>query len=416
MKALNVYYQGSTKPMLFGRLAVDGRKIQFEKDADFSLVERNLSPFNIKDIQTLQAGQPTPFKGLHGVFNDSLPDGWGMRLMNSEFAKSGMSEQEITPLTRLAYMGDRTMGALTYEPDIDKYAELEKGKQVDLIAMANNAIEVYRGETEEVINELRVNGGSPGGARPKVAIGLDIRNGMAISGADELPPNFEHWIVKFPTSKNPEDRYEGVIEYVFSAAARKCNIPFPETTLIRSENTLGYFAIKRFDRNHNQRIHMHSLSGLGYIDIRSDHVEYHSLIGVTKDITKNQKFSLQIFKQMVFNIIAGNRDDHAKNFSFLMSDDGVWSLSPAYDINFHEGINGHHSIYVNGEGLNITLKDVEAVGEKANLKKSEIKHIIDEIADVLSHWEDDAKSQGVPNTMTKNIQGYINKKIKTLSI
>lgn len=419
MKVISIYYHryANTEPVFVGRLVHDEGLAHFEYDTSFLTLDLNLSPFKLEMHGLLQSAPSHPFSGLHGLFNDSLPDGWGMYLMDKDFKKKGLTLDKINPIDRLIYMGSRAMGALSYLPDDGSqfYWPFSKAKSepLNLNQLAKESINLYTGEIDEVLSHLAINGTPSGGARPKVLLG--IKDNKTISGAYDLPASFEHWLAKFPTGTNAEHKAEGAIEYLYSIMARQTGIDFPETKLVAGENDNAYFLIKRFDRAEgNKRIHMQTLAGLVNADFRVADFDYNRLLKVCSAITKSHKEVTQLFKRMLFNVMSGNRDDHTKNFSFLMDDKGVWRNSPAYDFTFNRGINGEHSMLVGKSGKNITKDDIALLAKTASLKNKEVKRMIDEVAEGLSVWQNEALNHNIPKSSIIEISDYIEKQRKLL--
>jgi serine/threonine-protein kinase HipA len=408
MRVISVYYHrySNTEPVFVGRLVHDEGLSHFEYDAGFLVLGLNISPFKLEMHGLLQSAPSHPFSGLHGLFNDSLPDGWGMYLMDKDFKNHGISLDDIYPIDRLAYMGSRAMGALSYLPDDGNKFHSNNGEHLNLNQLAKESINLYTGEIDEVLSHLAINGTPSGGARPKVLLGLKGKE--TISGAYDLPEDFEHWLAKFPTGKNAEDKAEGAIEYIYSIMARQAGIDFPETKLVAGENGNAYFLIKRFDRAEgNKRIHMQTLAGLVNADFRVADFDYDRLLKVCSAITKSHKEVTQLFKRMLFNVMSGNRDDHTKNFSFLMDDNGIWHNSPAYDFTFNRGINGEHSMLVGKSGKNITQDDIALLAKTASLKNKEVQYMIDEVSEELSSWTNEALNYNIPKSRVIEISDYM---------
>jgi serine/threonine-protein kinase HipA len=405
-----------------GRLAYDNNATYFEYFQSFLKYNLNLSPFNLEFNTQLQKGKPTPFSGLHGVFSDSLPDGWGMRLMDRAIRegqfKGNKSLSEINPIDRLAYMGNRAMGALSYQPDTGA-SKQKQTLPLDISDLAEESLVVYQGSAEAVTNKLYVAGGSPGGARPKATIGINFEgeNFTAISGEADLPKGYEHWLVKFPTADTPEAQAEGSIEYIYSIMARNAGINFPPTLLINSRHNFPYFACKRFDRGpNNTRIHMHTLAGLIDADFRVCDADYEHLLKVTQVLTKNQADVTEAFRRMIFNVLVGNRDDHTKNFSFLMNAKGQWRLSPAYDITYNIGPAGEHSMSIAGKGKDITLEEINQLASLFSISKTDVNAITKKLIEAVSHWPLLADQYGIPQGLKNEITNYIENQSSRLSL
>jgi len=429
MMPLKVIYHHPVKGEInVGRIVYEKRIGLFEYDASFLALNLPLSPFNLPLVSGLQRGNATPFNGLQGVFSDSLPDGWGMRLMDrairegrlSVEGKQNRSLAEVTPVERLAYVGSRCMGALSYQPDTGNRDE-HSGDEISIAELASESLVVFRGGIEQVAQELYITGGSPGGARPKATIGLQFHNAnsrivsSAISGAEDLPVGYEHWLVKFPTNTDVEARAEGTVEYIYSILARDAGINFPETLLIPADDVFGYFCCKRFDRQvGNVRVHMHTLAGLIDADFRVCDADYEHLLQVTTHLTKNHQDCLEAVRRMIFNVVVGNRDDHTKNFSFLMDGEGQWRLSPAYDITFNAGPGGEHSMTIAGQGRNITLLAINSLAERFSISKKDVQLIVDDIAKAVAQWPILARDYQVPENMITEVYDYMNAQLLSL--
>jgi len=196
---------------------------------------------------------------------------------------------------------------------------------------------------------------------------------------------------------------------------RNAGINFPETKLIAGKNDNAYFLIKRFDRAEgNKRIHMQTLAGLVNADFRVADFDYDRLLKVCSAITRSHKEVTQLFKRMLFNVMSGNRDDHTKNFSFLMDENGIWRNSPAYDFTFNRGINGEHSMLVGKSGKNITQDDIAFLAKTASLKNKEVQHMINEVSEQLSSWKNEALNYNIPKSRVLEISNYMGKQRRRL--
>ena len=260
---------------------------------------------------------------------------------------------EITPLTRLAIVGKSGMGALTYEPE----APLEQGiTGTDLDELALECQKILHSEYSDKLDELYRLGGTSGGARPKIMTNIDG----------------EEWIIKFPAHVDAQNT--GKMEYDYSQCAKKCGIIMTDTKLFPSGECDGYFGTKRFDRVITQkgveRKHMITAAALLEIDFNQPCMDYHSLMKMTKILTRDNKQDVEnMFRRMCFNVFAHNRDDHAKNFTFIYEEGKGWRLSPAYDLTYSNTYYGEHTTMVDGDGKNPGLKELVAVGMKAGLGK-----------------------------------------------
>lgn len=387
-----------------GRLAIRDGIIYFEYDNTF--LERNLeiSPIKFPLQRGLIELPRTPFEGLAGVFNDSLPDGWGRLLFDRMLRAEDILPNDVTPLDRLAYVGLNGMGALVYEAD--ESPEINDDK-IDLDFLASQTEQVLEGESGEVINELLALNGSSAGARPKALIGVDSERKNISHGAGDLKDDFEHWIVKFPNTQDGND--SGVVEYIYSIMAENAGLEMPATHLFPSQKGSGYFAVKRFDRDKNKRFHMHTVSGLIHSNFRFPSHDYEDLLAITNVITKDIREVEKMFRLAVFNVMAHNRDDHAKNFSFLMDGFGEWKLSPAYDLTFSNGPGGEQSAMVMGEGRNIKRRHLEKLGLEAKLSKEFIEEVIQQTNLALGNWKNLAKEYDVNKENIQMIEKRISK-------
>ena len=328
----------------------------------------SISPFSLPLRKGIQTARITPFDGLFGVFEDSLPDGWGRLLVDRMLRREGERPEEISPLQRLAIVGSSGMGALEYQPAFEWTSE---EVQEDFDRLAGECRKILQSEEPDDLDILFQLGGSSGGARPKVLLQIDG----------------EEWIVKFPSSYDPE--MIGLMEYEYTLCAKECGIEVPEVRLFPSANCAGYFGCQRFDRRQEdgwvRKIHMASVSALLEVSHRIPALDYTSLMALTWQLTKDTQEVEKMYRLMCFNVFAHNRDDHSNNFSFLC-ENGVWRLAPAYDLTYSSSIGGEHATTVFGEGRNPSVEDLLKVGQKAGMKEkkrrrqiaSEIKQIVQE--------------------------------------
>jgi len=387
-----------------GRLAINNRQIYFQYHDSFIEQNLNISPFHLPLKSGVFSFDYRLFEGLGGVFNDSLPDGWG-RLLFDRFARSfGILPSDITPLDRLTHVGLSGLGALVYEPD---HSTNENSDKINLDKLAKQTQEVLDGASDEVLQDLLALNGSSAGARPKALIGLNNDRKNIIHGAHDLPEGYAPWIVKFSNAQDGTDA--GAIEYVYALMARKAGISMPDAHLFEAKKGAGYFAVKRFDRNGKERFHMHTACGLLHSDFRVPSLDYEDLIALTSALTKDAREIEKLYQLAVFNVLAHNRDDHSKNFSFLMNQKGEWKLSPAYDLTFSSGPRGEQSTMVMGEGRNPSVNHLVKLGQKAKIAKTRIAEIIDQTQTALTNWEILAKEYGVSADNIRLIGKRINR-------
>lgn len=364
-----------------GTLALsNSKKVVFEYDKEWLKDGFSISPFSLPLKDGIFVPAKDYFQGLFGIFSDSLPDAWGNILLNRLIRKYGYNPDEISILDKLAIIGNSGMGALTYEPEIQLYNEQI---EIDLDKIAKECELVLTTEYSDNLDNLFKLGGSSGGARPKILTTI----------------NNEDWIIKFPAPS--DDRNIGLMEYEYSLCAKECGIRMEETRLFESKVSNGYFGTKRFDRKNEKsdtkRIHMASAASLLEIDYRQPSIDYHTLMKLTKILTKNNEKEIeQLFKIACFNVFAHNRDDHTKNFTYLYDETNKkWHLSPAYDMTYSTTYYGEHTTSVDGNGINPGRKELLNVGLQAGMKKKNCEEIINDIE----------------NKVNKQLKKYLNKSV-----
>lgn len=331
----------------------------FEYDPAYLASGVSISPFNLPLKSGVFVAKRIPFNGGFGVFDDSLPDGWGNLILDRYLKSKGIDSTKLTLLQRLALVGSTGRGALEYRPDYSKSTTDEIINFDNLATEAEKVLTTdYNGETLDTLYKY---GGSSGGARPKVFVKIDGKE----------------WLVKFKATMDPDNI--GKIEYNYSLLAKKCGINMPETKLFEEK----YFGVERFDRSHSGKIHTVSAAGLLNANYREPSLDYEALLKLCHVLTRNMEEVYALFRLMAFNVAIKNRDDHAKNFSFQLINN-EWKLSPAYDLLPSAGFNGYHTTTVNGNG-EPTIKDMLVVGEKTGLNKHRANEIIQEINELVSN-------------------------------
>ena len=322
-----------------------------------------ISPFSLPIRADVFVPRDVHFGGLFGVFADSLPDAWGQLLMNRMLRHHGKDPAQVGQLERLAIIGESGMGALTYHPAQGNWRQASIG---DLDSLAADCQRLLNHEETGDADALFAMAGSSGGARPKVMT--------------------DEWIIKFPAST--EDPESGTMEKAYMDCAADCGILVPEHTMMPSRRCGGYFAVKRFDRMRQpdeslRRVHMLTAAAILELDWRTPCLDYHTLMKLTKILCRDRAEEVeQMFRRMCFNVFAHNRDDHAKNFSFIYDEKKVqWHLSPAYDLTWSTTYYGEHTTTVDGNGRDPGLKEIVAVGTKAGLTAARCRRIAGEIKD-----------------------------------
>lgn len=365
-----------------------------------SFIEQGIeiSPYMLPLKRGVTSFDSRLFEGLPGVCNDSLPDGWGRLLFDRFVLSIGVLPNQVSPLDRLAVVPIYSIGELVYEPEVNTTIQIGP---IHLDCLASQVQEVLQGSSLEVLQELIALNGSSAGARPKALIGVSKSKKEIISIVDSIKEGFEPWLVKFPNSQDGVDA--GVIEYVYALMAKNSGINMADVHLFPASEGPGYFATKRFDRDGTKRFHMHTACGLLHADFRIPTLDYQDLLTLTYNLTRDIREVEKMYRLSVFNVLAHNRDDHSKNFSFLMDEKGQWKLSPSYDLTFSAGPGGEQSTMVMGEGKNPSIKHLITLGHEANLATSRINEIIDQTHSSLHQWEHLANEYGVSELMKKVI-------------
>lgn len=384
---VHVYYHGAASKQLMGRLLLKNRQIFFEYDANFIKTGLELSPFQLPLKTGVIASSDRTFEGLFGVFNDSLPDGWGRLLLDRKLTNAGLNPGTFSPLDRLCFVGNSGMGALIYEPE-NPNSKLNLPTDLDEI---DYEIKATLDESNAYVDDLIILGGSSAGVRPKVLLNIDN----------------EDWLIKFRATLDPKDI--STIEYAYHQMATDAGLVVPEAKIFPSRKGLGFFGVKRFDRKDNERIHMHTVAGLLHSDHRHPQLDYEIIMKATLYLTRNMEQCEIQFRNAVFNVLSHNRDDHSKNFSFLMDANGTWTVSPAYDLTFSSGPAGEHSTMIMGEGKNPTLEHLLKLATIGNIKQFKALNIIHQVLNATQKWKEFASNAGVSKLQTKNIANGLTK-------
>jgi serine/threonine-protein kinase HipA len=327
------------------------------------------------------------YLGLPPMIADSLPDKWGHSLFKAWLRDHQISTKSVTPVDHLAFIGNRAMGALEYEPaqklgdDSVFSVNIEQLYQFAKQVLNEREATVLNAENSILWQDLIKISSSPGGKRPKAIVAINKSNGEIISGQGCIPNGFEHFILKYDdNSSYPMAK----LEYVYYQMALDAGINMMPSEL-RSYGTVTHFLTQRFDRNGNNRRHTQTLAAMSP---RSD--SYEESFGVIRKLNLPYEDSRQQFLRMVFNVLARNVDDHSKNFSFCMSSDGAWRLSPAYDLTYSVDISApaymnRHSFTVNGKNQDITRKDLEVVAQQNDIH--DYKNLIESVCKAVAKFK-----------------------------
>jgi serine/threonine-protein kinase HipA len=254
-----------------------------------------------------------------------------------------------------------------------------------------------------VLPQLLRAGGSPGGARPKVLVG--VSGDSILSGEDDLPPGYTAWIVKFPARQDSPDAGPG--ELAYSLMAREAGLAMPPARLFETARGERFFGVERFDRQGDHRYHVHTFGNLIHSNFRIPSCDYRQLLEVTRILTRDHQAVLECYRRMVFNVLTHNRDDHVKNFAFRMTDAGDWKLAPAYDLVFAEGPGGEHTMTIAGEGRAPARRHLLRLAAPAGIADRDAESILDEVAAAATRWRVHARHTGVSPKSTKVVEKAI---------
>ncbi|KWD07672.1 toxin HipA [Burkholderia ubonensis] len=386
LEQVDVYYNGWGEHWRWGTLvsttAITGRPlIVFEYSDEARDRGLELSSYTLPlNGPKLRRNFPPHQLALPGPVYDSLPDGWGMLLMDRLFKRRGLNPARIGPLERLAYIGNNAMGALSFEPVAPEGQAPEE--DIPLDRLAAEVREVLQGEGGEFLQTLLRVGGSPQGARPKVLVYRDPRTGAFTTAA---MPGFEAWLIKFPAKE--EHAEVCAIEIVYAECLRMCGIQTPDTLHFSLPNGLAAFATRRFDRHDGLRVPMQSLAAFTGADYKTaGTLDYVNFLRATQICTNDLREKALAYERAVFNVTFNNRDDHPKNFAYVMSPSGEWKLAPAYDVTFCEGPGGYHQMDVMGEALAIDRQAMLSLADEAEISADVAGGIIDRFCDVASQF------------------------------
>ena len=395
--------------------------IRFEYEQSFLDTNLNLSPLKLPFTrETYINNDEKYFQTLAGVFFDSLPDKFGTKVMQLYYESKGRSVHDLTVLQKLIYIGNTGMGALEYEPSETFSDKFESIEPLEIKELYESTRKIVKGEGKQTIKEILTLMGSSiqaGGARPKATVGWN-RDKNIITNSRVKDNDYEQWLVKFDSVDDnniPTDFTK--LEYVYMSMAKECDINIPEIDLIK-DNNLNHFAIKRFDRDGSSKIHMHSLASMVHVDFNEPlHYSYDETMRVVRFITKDVRAVEEFYKRAVFNVLARNQDDHAKNTSFLMNKQGDWSLSPAYDITYANGnhYTKNHQMSIVGKVNNFVREDLIALATNAGLKQSKAVKIIDNTTIVVLSFFQKAVDIGIREDLIKLIIRNLDERIKSIS-
>jgi serine/threonine-protein kinase HipA len=395
----------------------------FEFNPEFSKLGLDLAPLtmpvNKPRIFSFGTLSKDTYLGLPGLLADALPDAYGKALLDRWLATIGRAF--ANPVERLCYQGNRSMGALEFRPAQDNY--LENGSAIEISSLVDIAKQVLHSREklqvnlndnsyEALVNIIRV-GTSAGGARAKAVIAYNETTGDVRSGQIDAPKGYMHWLLKLDgvTNKSLGDpTHYGLIEYIYYLMAKSAGIEISESRLLE-ENGRAHFMTQRFDRiNGNEKLHTQTLCGLAHFDYKLLRAySYEQLFQVMRQLQLPYSQAEQMYRRMVFNVIARNQDDHTKNTSFVMNRSGEWSLSPAYDVSWAYNPKGEwtsqHQMSICNKWSDITQEDLTDFAKKINIKRP--IEIIEQVADAVSRWHLLATKYRIPKALSQSIESTL---------
>jgi serine/threonine-protein kinase HipA len=384
----------------------------FEYDPKFKQLGWDLAPlkmpvsgsrnqFSFPELRKDKNSEYDPFKGLPGLLADALPDKYGNQLINLWLAQQGRPQDSMNPVEMLCFIGTRGMGALEFEPAVLKETKRAFSIEIDsLVATAKKMLEIREAfttnlnkEEEQAVLEILKIGTSAGGARPKAVIAWNEKTGEVKSGQTKAPRGFEHWLIKLDGLSDVQlgsSHGYGRVEMAYYNMAKACGIAIMPSRLLE-ENGRAHFMTKRFDREGGEvKHHVQTFCALKHFDYNLvNSFSYEQLFQCMRELKLTYADAEQMFRRMVFNVIARNCDDHTKNFSFLLKQGGKWELAPAYDLchAFRPGSEwvSQHALSINGKRKDINKADLLVIGESIRCKKA--SEIVDEMNDIVNQWK-----------------------------
>jgi len=411
-----------------GTMLMHAGRVYFEYDPAFKTLGLEISPLKLH-TQKIGGAYTNPdaadlYHGMYGVFFQSLPDKHGMPFIDRYFENKGFSAGSVTLLQKLTFIADRGMGAIEYRPK-----EHQEGADLHRALRAKELRQEMRNVLQNDIQSMKIkdfmniiNNASPvGGARPKMLIAYNRESGVIHANGSELEHGFVRSIVKFDESyPDLAGRSKSIgltkLEYLHMLLARECGITIPDMRLIEEDGE-HHLIFKRYDRDENdEKHHVCSAAGLLHKDIRiPQSMSYEELLKLTNFLCKSQADVEQMYLRMVFNALACNVDDHAKNFEFIMDKEGVWHLAPAYDVTYSKGLLKEHLTTINGKSSDFTIEDFLFVAKKNLIDEKSARRIIESVVASLGNYEKRARALGIEASEAVKIGSEIDALCRRLS-
>lgn len=392
-----------------------------------------------RKIHTFQSISQKSFKGVAGIFADSLPDKFGNQLIDLFMAQKQISSDEITTLDRLLYVGNRAMGALEYHP-AEIFDKIDSNNTALNIKELSELASMVSSNKKTLVNKISATenfkqalklikiGSSAGGARSKAVVAKSA-NGIFFDGSEIYDNNYSYWILKFDSDNNSDrdstdPKGMPKIEYIYSLIAKECGINIPETDYIIDGNNF-HFLIERFDRIkvkkkdksiRTEKLHYASWAGLTHSDRDSTGTySYEQLILCARQLGLGQDSVLELYRRAVFNIVGRNQDDHTKNFGFLMNKNAEWSLSPAFDMTFAYDPTGRwtrvHQIMLNGKQDLFKIEDLVEFGKYCNLNERKSREIVARTVEAFMKFDEYASEYGLSDELREFVLGSLRTEI-----
>lgn len=400
---LTARFRGLPGSPEIGALASDARgRIYFEYSSSWPDHRVELSPLHLPLGTTGPiTSSDREFSPLFGLFDDSMPDWWGQRIMRRHFSEMNIPWNQVTPLEKLACQGAFGIGALAYEPDLSpgSFREVITTEVVELVTAARSLVE---DEPSTLLPALVRGGLSPGGAQPKALVAFDENFDRVVAGGGSLPEGFTPWMVKFQL--DPDDPI-GIEEHAITRMAAAAGIRVPETRLFPTPDGLTHFIGRRFDRaSTGLPLHLHSYAGLTHTPPR-EMIDYTDIMDLTRQLTLHEAEVEEVFARTVFNVGIANDDDHSRNHAFLWSPEDEWRVSPAYDLtrtSFPLG-SGFRAAGILGRSSGLGLSDLRKLAHEQSIRKPET--IIERVLDAIRRWPEFATEAGLSSQRVSLLAG-----------